>query len=239
MTGYALKLIALFTMLIDHITAVLVPYGSGFYMIGRSIGRLSFPIYCFLIVEGFKHTRDVKKYLSRLLIFAFVSEIPFDFAFYSPVQSICDYFYHQNIFFTLFIGLLVITVIDYLDRYFTDNYYSNNINMENKYLIRRNIFSIIVLFFGCLLAYLLKTDYSYIGVLIIWAFYRFKDNREILIVVMILLNMLLGFPQILAVFSLIFIGQYNGQRGKQGNKFLFYGFYPVHLIILALIKHFV
>lgn len=224
MSGYSLKLIAMITMLIDHITAVLIPYSSGFYMIGRSIGRLSFPIYCFLIVEGFKHTRDVKKYLARLLIFAFVSEIPFDLAFYSPVRSAFDYFQHQNIFFTLFIGLLVISVIDYLNRYFTKNYYLN---------------CILILLLGCLLAHLLKTDYSYVGVLMIWAFYQFKDNKQVLIVVLILLNMLLGFPQILGVFSLVFIEQYNGKKGKQANRYLFYGFYPIHLMILFIIKYFV
>lgn len=238
MTGYTLKLIAMFTMLIDHITGVLVPYSSKFYIVGRSIGRLAFPIYCFLLVEGFKHTRDIKKYLARLLIFAFISEVPFDFAFYSPVRFIYDYFQHQNIFFTLFIGLLVISIIDYIDRYLAEKYHSNNIEIEDKQLIIKNILNILALLLGCLLAYILKTDYSYMGVLMIWAFYRFQDDKQMLIVSMILVNLIYGFPQIIAVFSLIFIGQYNGQKGKQGNKYLFYGFYPIHLTILFIIKQF-
>ncbi|NLC03985.1 MAG: TraX protein, partial [Tissierellia bacterium] len=91
-----LKIIALISMVIDHYGAI---FQSGID-IYRIIGRLAFPIYAFLLVEGYTHTRDVKKYGRRLLIFALVSELPFDLAFYGKLS-----FTHQNIFFTLFIGL--------------------------------------------------------------------------------------------------------------------------------------
>ena len=78
LTGTQLKVIALVTMIIDHIGVVLLEPNSVVYWVARSIGRLAFPIYCFLLVEGFIHTRNVKKYLGRLLLFAVISEIPFD-----------------------------------------------------------------------------------------------------------------------------------------------------------------
>ena len=233
MSGYTLKLIAMITMLIDHMTAILVPVTSPFYLIGRIIGRVAFPIYCFLIVEGLKHTSNIKKYLLRLLIFAFLSEIPFDFAFYDPMNT-SEHFNHQNVFFTLFIGLLVIAIMDYLQKYFTDKYLRNN--NDNKYLVLLEILNLVILFIGCVFAFVLNTDYSFVGVLSIWAFYKFKDKFTMLFIALALLNYLYGFPQVLAVLALIFIKQYNGQKGKEANKFLFYGFYPIHLIVLSIVK---
>ena len=82
MNTYKLKLIAIITMLIDHIAAVLIPSDTMLWLVMRCIGRLAFPIFVFLLVEGFHHTRDVKKYLLRLGAFALISEVPFDLAFY-------------------------------------------------------------------------------------------------------------------------------------------------------------
>lgn len=117
-SGSTLKLVAIFTMLIDHIAASLLEKllsrgrafqfmnGEGLYTVYsvmRSIGRLAFPIFCFLLVEGFIHTRNKSKYAIRLGIFALISEIPFDLAFDDKVFS----WGHQNVFFTLLIGLIV------------------------------------------------------------------------------------------------------------------------------------
>ncbi len=235
MSGYTLKIIAMVTMLIDHLTAVFVPYDSWLYMIGRSVGRLSFPIFCFLITEGHRHTRDIKKYLFRLLIFAFISEIPFDMAFYYPFSD-SNYMYHQNIYFTLFIGLLVITIIDYIEDYFAFKYRINSNSNNNIPFVIKNLLSMGVLLAGCLIAYLIKSDYSFVGVLMIWTFYIYKNDIKLLFISQLILNLIYGFPQVLGVFSLYFINRYNGERGKQANKYLIYGFYPLHLLIIFLIK---
>jgi hypothetical protein len=129
-SGSTLKLVAIFTMLIDHTAATVLDhmlikkgineldatsqayqqfyndYGGLLLMdqFMRLIGRLAFPIFCFLLVEGLLHTRNKWKYASRLAVFALISEIPFDLAFYSTPF----YWGYQNVFFTLLIGLLVL-----------------------------------------------------------------------------------------------------------------------------------
>lgn len=112
LSGTTLKWIAVISMLIDHTAEVLInhnaaltdPIWAQIYVLMRGIGRIAFPIYAFLLVEGFLHTRDVKKYLVRMLTFAVVSEIPFDLAvFHTPF-----YWGYQNVFFALFLGLLAL-----------------------------------------------------------------------------------------------------------------------------------
>ncbi|MBQ1547390.1 MAG: hypothetical protein IIZ61_03265, partial [Lachnospiraceae bacterium] len=119
LTVFVLKMIAVCSMLIDHFGATVVEryidanmlWDGNWYIIYRTlrcIGRLAFPIYCFFIVEGFKYTRSRPKYAIRLLAFAFISEVPFDMAFQ---KSFFDMSYN-NVFFTLFLGLLTIWAID-------------------------------------------------------------------------------------------------------------------------------
>lgn len=210
MSVFTLKLIALITMIIDH-------YGAIFradIQIYRIIGRIAFPIYSFLLVEGYFHTKDIKKYARRLLLFAFISEIPFDLAFNGRIE-----FMHQNIFFTLFIGLMTM--------YFIDN--------QEKYKVNKRIIIILAM----LLATVLSVDYSFIGIVYILSFYftRHMDiNRRMIIVgtAMLVINFsLIGFTQQFAIFSLLLIYLYNGELGPR-NKFLqalFYIMYPLHLLI--------
>ncbi|NLJ90656.1 MAG: hypothetical protein GX323_07120 [Clostridiales bacterium] len=240
MSGYSLKLIAVITMLIDHVTAVTIPPSHPFYFIGRAIGRLSFPIFCFLLVEGYKHTSNLKKYLLRLLAFAFLSEFPFDFAFYNPLEN-SSYLYHQNIFFTLLIGLLVLALTGYIKAYFRDKRdelesLGSGQTKLNTISLVENLLKILVLIIGCLMAFILRTDYSYVGILMIWAFYRYRNNRQMLYIWLLMINIMYGYLQVLAVASLFFISQYNGERGKYVNKYIFYGFYPIHLLVLIIFK---
>jgi len=100
LSGSVLKWIAILTMLVDHVGACLLV--SNFTL--RQIGRIAFPLFCFLIAEGAVHTRDMKKYLLRLGVFAVFSELPFDLAFYHQAFY-CE---KQNVYWTLFLGLAVI-----------------------------------------------------------------------------------------------------------------------------------
>lgn len=208
MNGFYLKMLAVVTMLIDHIGAVLFPD----YLIFRMIGRLAFPIYCFLIVEGYTYTHNLKKYMSRLLIFAFISEIPFDLAFNNTLL----YMKHQNVFFTLFLGLTSIYSIDY----FKHNKTKQAIAVTGT----------------CLIAALMHCDYSFIGVLMILGFYLFKNNKKYLIAFEAFLTLPLSLEPF-ALISFIPIFMYNKKRGYT-IKYLFYIFYPLHLVILYLIWYY-
>ena len=122
--GYDLKMIALVTMLSDHVGAVLLwryieaTHGysdgvlMGIYEFTRYIGRMAFPIYCFLLVEGFLHTRNKGKYALRLGIFAIISEVPFDLNF---TGNLCDFGY-QNVFFTLMIGVFTMLAYEWVEQ---------------------------------------------------------------------------------------------------------------------------
>lgn len=211
MNVFLLKVIALISMIIDH-------YGGIFHDgvdIYRIIGRLAFPIYAFLLVEGYVHTKDIKKYGKRLFIFALISEIPFDLALFNKIS-----FAHQNIFFTLLIGLVMM--------YLLDN--------EDKYPINKAL----ILSMGILISIILSVDYSFMGIVYILAFYYTKDleNPQRLLKsggIIFLLNLLV-FP-LVQQYSLLTIPMlyfYNKELGPQ-NKFLqmtFYIAYPLHLLIL-------
>lgn len=211
-----LKIIALLSMIIDHYGAI---FHSGVH-IYRIIGRLAFPIYAFLLVEGYTHTSNVKKYANRLFLFALISEYPFDLAFYGKLE-----FMHQNIFFTLFIGLVLIYLLD---------------NKEGKYKFNNNL----LILAACFIALLTSVDYNFVGIIYILAFYYTKDypNPKKIYhqaLILFITNLVLrGFGQQYALLSLGLIYLYNGKLGPS-NKFLqvfFYAAYPLHLIIFYIMK---
>ena len=173
----------------------------------RQIGRLAFPIFCFLIVEGYYHTHDVRKYMGRLFVFALISEIPFDLAlkpgWFYPLK--------QNVYFTLLIGLWTIWTMD-------------------QFRFRRMLRLVIALC-GMTFARGLMTDYSFRGVFLIVVLYLFHEER--------LVQCFAGAAAIAwetyAPPSFILCYLYNGKRGLR-LKYFFYLFYPVHLMILGLIR---
>jgi hypothetical protein len=223
LSGSTLKIIAIVLMLIDHIGAVILYYGFlnnpvsmplnypqifQLYSILRFIGRSSFPIFCFLLVQGFIYTSNRSRYALRLLLFALVSEIPFDLAIWNTVTTL----EHQNVFLTLFIGFCVIWAIDTV---------SDNILLQ-----------LLIMALGGALAYVLHTDYSYWGILLISALYLFRHN----IGLQTLAGCVSLFWEAPACLAFIPINMYNGKRGLS-LKYFFYLFYPVHLLMLYIIRY--
>lgn len=222
LSGSALKLIAVVTMLIDHVGAAVLArflvtgsWTKGLYFAYetmRTIGRVAFPIYCFLLVEGFMHTRSLSRYAGRLAAFALVSEVPFDLAFSGvPLE-----FGYQNVYFTLLIGLLAITAAEWLA------------GREGLHPALRVAWLVLCLFAGMGIAYLMHTDYDAKGVLCIFVLYLFRQSRPLQIIAGCLA---FGWFELPALVAFIPIAFYNGKRGF-GAKYFFYLFYPVHLLII-------
>lgn len=229
-SGNAIKIIAVTTMLIDHIGAgVLHPYVSqnydmlagngsldGFlalYTIFRTIGRIAFPIFCFLLVEGFVHTRDVRKYGFRLFLFSLISEAPFDLLFFGT----WFYPFAQNVYVTLFIGLVVLAGC--------------------RYCGYDSVKKMVVVAAGCAAAWFLKSDYDMTGILMIVILYEFKsDARYQTIAGGVIAALASRVYFCAAVLAFIPIRMYNGTRGRMNLKYFFYWFYPVHLLVLYLIQ---
>lgn len=206
-TGMQLKVLALITMTIDHIGAILFP--EQIWM--RVIGRIAFPLYCFLLVEGFTYTSNRKEYLKRLLIFALISEIPYDMAFFGNIVD----FRRQNVFFTLFLGFLIM--------YFCE-YASSDIS---RYMM---------CFVGLILSGILRTDYSFFGIATILIFYLLREQKFTAIIVESIMNILEFSVQSAAVLAFIPIYFYKGKQGKKLFQLGFYAFYPIHIMILYIIK---
>ncbi|MDE6744830.1 MAG: conjugal transfer protein TraX [Lachnospiraceae bacterium] len=220
-----LKLLAMITMLIDHFGAAFLFFYMNIdnnrqkyyelYNIIRSIGRISFPIFIFLLVEGLYHTRNIRKYLLRLALFCMISEIPFDLAFRHQIFD----WQSQNVFFTLLIGLAAIALMQYKNIFF------KNIPFLN-YLV-----NILIAAAAMLLAKVLKTDYNWAGVLAILTAYWLRSSDLQMWFVCLVLFFFSSDLELYALFCIPFIAHYNGKKGHL-PKWMPYLFYPVHLMIL-------
>ena len=231
-SGAVLKWTAIITMFIDHF-ALAVYYTalhndftihtnySQHYEIMRNIGRTAFPIFIFLLIEAYKHTKDAKKYMIRLIIFALVSEIPFDLAFHNKVW----YPEKQNIFFTLLIGFIVIHSIEQFKTLIHSHISSSYTLPAIEVLAYAGLIAI-----GCAAGYYLKVDYSYVGILAICIAWLLRDKPVIGIVLCCFSLLLSSKRELYSFIAILPIIIYNGKRGKQ-NKFFFYIFYPVHLMV--------
>ena len=225
LNGFHLKLIAICTMLIDHMGYTLFPG----VMWLRCVGRVAFPIFCFLIAEGCVYTHDRKKYAARLLVFALLSEIPFNLMNSGMIWDPYD----QNVLWTLLTGALVCWLIDWA-------------------LKKCTPFSFVLTGAAMVAAYWLleafRTDYGGWGMLLVAAFYGVHRAPSGAVVKMIAQAFGLAFfslgvmggylsIELWSLVSLAPIWLYNGQRGfsHKAVQYGFYAFYPVHILILSLI----
>lgn len=209
-TSYQLKWIAIVTMVIDHTGAILYPTEMAF----RYIGRISFPIFCFLLVEGFCHTHDIFGYMARLGAFALISEIPYDLAFNCEVLE----FTHQNVFFTLLLGVILMYVLE-----------------KGGEWPQKAVEVLLVMW----MAVFFHTDYGYRGILMIFIFYQLRRFRWTKLGCGAAWNLIWNRSiQGFGAFAMIPIALYNGSRGRK-MKYFFYIFYPAHLLILFVISRYI
>lgn len=242
-SGSTLKIIAMVTMLIDHIGATVYlryvqqnpdnfdAFGNAnmtleivLYYVFRGIGRLAFPIFIFLLIEGFLYTKNRSRYVLRLLLFAAISEIPFDMAFNLSLRGIRNgrmlEFTGQNVFFTLSIGLAVLIVLESVKGLQVD-------------MLLRTILEIGTIAFGAGLAEALHTDYGAVGVLAICTAYIIRERKkEQRMAVPCIVLALLDLSELYALADVGIVHFYNGERGWK-LKWVFYIFYPLHLLMLS------
>ena len=239
LTAAVLHIIAMTLMLMDHLWATLLPAREGL----TCAGRVAFPIFAFMAVEGYFHTRSFKKYILRMLLFAVLSEIPFDLMYggtwFYPV--------HQNVLWTFLLGLLGVWLME-------------QVRKKGKtwmYLL----VCVLVVPAGLVLGTLCMVDYYGVGVLTVFVFYFLHGRKwwcflgQLAALYWLNVELLGGlmYPvqlfgmefelcqQGLALLALIPIWLYRGRQGYHSKPFqyLCYAFYPVHMLLLVVVLNFI
>ena len=215
LSGTALKLIAMLSMVFDHVGDNFFPEQTWM----RIIGRIAMPIFAFFVAEGFLHTHDRKKYLLRMGVFALVSELPFDLLTAGRLE-----FGHQNVMCPFFLAILALLCFDTL--------------MAKEQTRARMALAWGAMVAAIAAALLLKTDYNIYGVGLVFIFYLFR-NKELwfrcvmgMIFHIVTRNMGIYIYGLLGFLPLFL---YNGKKGR-GLKWLFYVFYPGHMLLLYFLK---
>jgi hypothetical protein len=232
LSGSTIKILACVSMFVDHCFHILMhkyreyiltlDYDSimridKIYKAGRAFGRLAFPIYCFLLVEGFFHTRNLKKYMLRLAALAVLSEHAFNLLASSKHLDLT----HQSVYLTLLISLITICGM-------------NKVVMRNDYPYAvKAVLTGLILAAGCAAAWGLKTDYKYYGVLAVAIMYMLHFNR----VLTCIGGAAAFYFEPWAIPAFIPILLYNGKRGLKA-KYVFYFFYPVHIYFIYYVVYY-
>ena len=235
-TSMSLHIMAMIFMLCDHLWGTIIP-GNDWL---TCIGRISFPIFAFMIVEGYFHTKNLKKYVCRLLVFAVLSEIPFNLAMGSRVF----YPIHQNVLWSFLISIGLISL-------------NEKAKKTQKRWIEIGTGALTVLL-GFIIGLVTMVDFYYAGILTVLVFYFFRERKwwsyigQLLCLWYINTELLggLGYEihlfgqnyfilrQGFALFALIPIWLYHGKQGYHSKmlQYSYYAFYPLHLLILGMIK---
>ena len=210
-----LKWLAILTMLIDHFAYIFLFNQENWYDLGRAVGRISFPLICFVLVQGFFSTKNVWKYIVRMFILALLSEIPFDLAFSHSIFDISS----QNVIFTLCMGLLVLVGMRY---------------WENRWEMQA-----VCVFAGIFLSWVLHTDYNWFGIALIAIFYKTGNQKIEQFIMAGLMILMYGEKEIAAFLSFPVLFLYDAEKKERTFlRYVFYAFYPVHLLLYYMIRRF-
>lgn len=234
-TSMTLHVMAMVFMLCDHLWGTVVP-GNDWL---TCIGRLAFPIFAFMIVEGYFHTKNLKKYVLRLLLFAVISEIPFNLA----MGSRLFYPIHQNVLWSFLIAIGLIFL---------------NEKVKAKKIWLRILVAVATVLLGYVIGLITFVDFYHAGILTVLVFYFFRGRKwwcytaQLVCLWYINAEMLGGFGyefelfnktifivrQSIALLALIPIWLYRGKQGYHSKwlQYFYYAFYPLHLMILGIIK---
>lgn len=236
LSGNVLKWIGIFTMFIDHVGAVLVnkilllTWNSewiNIYWICRYIGRIAFPIFCFMLVEGFLHTRNWKKYFGRMCLFALISEIPFNLAISGDWFSLKA----TNVMGTFALGILLLAAL----RGLLEPIRGKGVSAR---AFLRALLALAAIGTAMGLAEFLNMDYGAVGILSIVLFYLLRERKIAAALCGCGAILLMGTVELPGLLAILPILLYNGKRGSQ-SKYFFYIFYPGHLLLLGILAVYV
>lgn len=231
-------------MVVDHFSKIILLWMLGHLSFSESmtakiqeamlswlypIGTIAFPLFAFLLSEGFQHSQHRKRYFALMAGFALLSELPFDLAFFSwQTASTFDtgglfYWGYQNVFFTLLLGLCALWL------------------MERAACLPwprwgRGLLLIPCAAVPALVATLIHSDYGAYGVLLCAGFYGFRAHRWQQMAAGLILYILCtgNQPPLCTLLAFALLLLYNGTRGKHTWKYFFYIFYPAHLTVCYL-----
>ena len=223
MSSFMLRLLALLCMAVDHAGLALFPNIGAF----RCVGRLAFPLYCFLLAQGFTHTRSLRSYARRLLLFAILSEIPFDLLIFGRIACGVE----QNVLFSLLLGLLSL--------------------YGTRTLKKQPLLAAAYAFILCMIAMIARVSFGWLSIALCLCFYYLRSSRARmalcagLILSLYTLSLQLSgvalswvLVSLCSLAAIPFILLYNGKRGlcAPALTFLFYAAYPLHLLALFAVR---
>ena len=263
MTSFVLKIIAMVTMIIDHSGDIFNPILGNNTLYFNAIGRIAFPLFCFLLVEGYRHTSNLKKYMLRLFIAALVSQIPFQIL-------VVNYMHARpfaiNVLFTLLFGLFALYIWNFKLPSKKESQ-EQIIKQENNKEIEKEknnqihsftlldvfiwIIKIVLISLLIIVASIANFDYGETGILLILAIFIIFKKSKIAFLLAIIGLAIINYRQALvdslpwgitfvitaSIIPFIFMALYNGKKGPN-TKYGLYVIYPLHLILLELIRHF-
>ena len=242
--SFTLHILAILFMTLDHSWNVFFVNQNQIWM--NLLGRLAFPIFAFMLVEGFYKTENRSKYLKRIFIFAVISEIPFNLLLSTSIfGSPSIFFPYNNVLWTFGIALYMLVLIEKIKN-------KDNLPVTVK-IFGKIIISILAMF----ITHLIGSDYLEYGIMTVLVFYFFRSRKWWNFVAQVILltwinifliprydfsfylfgNKIYAPVQSFAIFSLVFIWLYNGKQGIHNKitKYMFYSFYPLHLLLIVMI----
>ena len=246
--SFTLHILAISFMILDHSWNVFFVNQNQIWM--NLLGRLAFPIFAFMLVEGFYKTKNRSKYLKRIFIFAVISEIPFNLLVSTSVfGSPSIFFPYNNVLWTFGIALYMLVLFEKIKN-------KDNLPVTVK-IFGKIIISILAMF----ITRLIGSDSLEYGIMMVLVFYFFRSKKwwnfiaQVILLAWINIFLILGYnvtlncfgneinvsSQSFAIFSLVFIWLYNGKQGIHNKitKYMFYSFYPLHLLLIVMIYIFI
>jgi hypothetical protein len=217
----SLKLLAIVAMTIDHVAMVFVNEGSWLWIAMRVIGRITAPVMSFFIAEGFYYTRDRRKYIKRMVVFAAISQISFVVMVFGRLPgSALEFLTNLNVMYTFTVSLLLLVIIE----------------RKFKWYIQSFLLTVcgILALFG---------DWGFYIPIWVVIFYKFRKNFKLQaftfnVYTFVLVSLTDSFLQYAVLFAVIPLYLYNGKRGNTLfiNKWVFYVYYPIHITVLVILK---